>query len=115
MGIGDADIRMDIRQGVDISLTTAQIAADLERDEQVERYAVLQTKSLAAVLSDGTTCNLTVEMGDQTVFPVWYSAGMPPVIDSEIALSSLNAKELGLSVGDTLPLRINGTETLYSV
>ena len=94
---------------------TAQIAADLERDEQVERYAVLQTKSLAAVLSDGTTCNLTVEMGDQTVFSVWYSAGMPPVIDSEIALSSLNAKELGLSVGDTLPLRINGTETLYSV
>lgn len=115
MGIGNADIRMDIRQGADISLTTAQLAADLERDEQVERYAVLQTGSLPAVLSDGATCNLTVEMGDHTVFPVRYSEGMPPVMDNEIALSSLNAKELGLSVGDTLPLRINGVETLYSV
>jgi putative ABC transport system permease protein len=115
MGIGDADIRMDIRQGVDISLATAQITANLKRDEQVERYAVLQTQSLTAVLSDGTTCNLTVETGNHTVFPVRYSEGTPPILDKEIALSSLNAKELGLSVGDTLPLRINGTETLYSV
>lgn len=115
MGIGDADIRMDIRQGVDISLTTARLAADLERDEQVERYAILQTRSLPAVLPDGTTCNLTVETGNHTVFPVRYSEGTPPVMDKEIALSSLNAKELGLSVGDTLLLRINGVETLYSI
>lgn len=115
MGIGDADIRMDIRQGTDISLTTARFAADLERDEQVERYAILQTKSLPAVTSDGTTCNLTVEMGNHTIFPVRYSEGTPPVMDNEIALSALNARELGLSVGDTLPLRINGVETLYSI
>ena len=52
MGIGDADIRMDIRQGADISFITVQLAADLERDEQVERYAILQTQSLPAVTSD---------------------------------------------------------------
>ncbi len=115
MGIGNADIRMDIRQGADISLTTARLAAALEQDGQVERYAVLQTGSLPAVLSDGTTCNLIVEMGDHTIFPVRYSEGTPPVLDNEIALSSLNAKELGLSVGDTLQLRINGAETRCSV
>lgn len=115
MGIGNADIRMDIRQGTDISLATARLAAALERDRQVERYAVLQTQSLPAVLPDGTTCNLTVEMGDHTIFPVRYSEGMPPVMENEIALSSLNARELGLSVGDTLPLRINGVETLCSI
>lgn len=115
MGIGDADIRMDIRQGVDISLTTARLADILKRDGQVERYAILQTRSLPAVLQDGTTCNLTVETGNHTVFPVRYSEGTPPVMDNEIALSSLNAKELGLSVGDTLLLRINGIETLYSI
>ncbi len=115
MGIGDADIRMDIRQGADISLATAQLADALEQDKQVERYAVLQTQSFPAVLPDGTTCNLTVEMGDHTIFPVRYSEGTPPVMDNEIALSSLNAKELGLSVGDSLPLRINGAETLYTI
>lgn len=115
MGIGNAEIRMDIRQGTDISLATTQLAAALEQDEQVAQYVVLQTQSIPAVLSDGATCNLTVETGDHTVFPVGYSEGMPPVMDNEIALSSLNAKELGLSVGDTLPLRINGGETLYSI
>lgn len=115
MGIGNADIRMDIRQGADISLTTAQLAADLEHDEQAERYAVLQTQSLPAVLSDGTTCSLTVEMGDHTIFPVEYSQGTPPVMENEIALSSLNAKELGLSVGDTLPLRIDSGEMRCTV
>lgn len=115
MGIGNADIRMDIRQGADISLEAARLSAALEQDGQVERYAVLQTGPLTAVLSDGTTCNLTVEIGDHTIFPVRYSEGTLPVLDNEIALSSLNAKELGLSVGDTLPLRINGVETLCSV
>lgn len=89
-------------------MTTAQLAADLKRDEQVERYAVLQTQSLTAVLSDGTTCNLTVEIGDHTIFPVEYSEGTPPVMENEIALSSLNAKELGLSIGEPLLLRIDG-------
>ncbi len=115
MGIGNADIRMDIRQGADISLTAAQLAAALERDEQVARYAVLQTQSLTAVLSDGTACSLTVEMGDHTIFPVEYSEGTPPILEHEIALSSLNAKELGLSVGDTLPLRIGGEEIRCTV
>lgn len=115
MGIGNTDIRMDIRQGADISLAAAQLAAALERDEQAERYAVLQTQSLPAVLSDGTTCNLTVEMGDHTIFPVEYSEGAPPVMENEIALSSLNAKEWGLSLGDTLLLRIGGEEIRCAV
>ena len=110
MGIGNADIRMDIRQGADISAVTARLTVVLKGDGQVERYAVLQTQSLPAMLSDGTTCNLTVEMGNHTIFPVEYSQGTPPVTENEIALSSLNAKELGLSVGDTLLLRIDGEE-----
>lgn len=110
MGIGNADIRMDIRQGADISAVTARLTVVLEGDGEVARYAALQTQSLPAVLSDGTTCNLTVEMGDHTIFPVEYSQGTPPVTENEIALSSLNAKELGLSVGDTLLLRIDGEE-----
>lgn len=115
MGIGNADIRMDIRQGADIRTKTARLAAALEGDRQVERYAVLQTRSLPAVLMDGTSCNLTVELGDHTIFPVQYSQGTLPVTDNEIALSSLNARELGLSVGDSLWLRINGKEIRYTV
>ncbi len=115
MGIGNADIRMDIRQRADISSTTAQLAAALERDTQAARYTVLRTHSLPAASADGMTCNLTVEMGDHTIFPVRYSEGTLPVLENEIALSSLNAEELGLSVGDTLLLWIDGEEIRYTV
>lgn len=108
MGIGNADVRMDVRQGADICSTTEQLAAALGRDARVERYAVLQTQSLPAVLTDGTACNLTVEMGDHMVFPVRCSEGRLPATDHEIALSALNARELGLSVGDTLWLGTGG-------
>lgn len=91
------------------------VSAALERDEQVARYAVLETQSLPAVLADGTTRNLTVELGDHTIFPVRYSEGTMPVADHEIALSSLNAKELGLSSGDTLLLRVGGEERRCTV
>lgn len=115
MGIGSGEIRIDVRQEPDIDGATAQIAAALEHDEQVEKYAVLQTGSYTAVLSDKSRVNLTVEAGDHTVFPVSFQEGTAPEADGEIALSALNAKELGLSVGDILRLGADGIETDFLV
>lgn len=115
MGIGNGELRIDVRQMDDIDGMTDQIAAVLERDKEVERYTVLQTGSYPAVQKDGSTANLTVEMGDHRVFPVSYLEGMPPEADGEIALSALNAAEWKLSVGDTLQLMVDGTVTDYSV
>lgn len=115
MGIGNGELRIDVRQAEDIDRAAAQIAAALEHDAQVEKYAVLQTCSCPAVMPDGSTANLTVESGDHLVFPVSYSAGTPPAKDGEIALSSLNAEELGLSVGDTLLLLADGEKKGYRV
>lgn len=115
MGIGNGEIRIDVRQRPDIDHVTAQIAAALEEDARVERYAVLQTGSYPAVLPDGGRIHLTAERGDHLVFPVSYTAGTPPTGDDEIALSSLNAEELGLSVGDTLRLLVDGEERSYRV
>jgi len=94
---------------------TAQIAAELERDPQVQKYVVLQTCSYPTVLPDSGTVNLTVETGDHNVFPVSFSAGTPPTEENEIALSALNVEELNLSVGDTLRLFMDGEEVGYTV
>lgn len=115
MGIGSGELRIDVRQQEDIGDATAQIAEELENDLYVQRYAVLETSSYPALLPDGSRVNLTVEAGDHTVFPVRYSAGTAPRQDKEIALSALNAEELGLSVGDSLRLVEDGVETEYSV
>lgn len=44
-------------------------------DKNVPEYSVLCTKMITAELLDKTTVNLSVEMGDHTVFPVIYSKG----------------------------------------
>lgn len=115
MGIGNAEIRMDVRQAEEIDDVTGRVARMLERDMQVETYAVLRTRSCPAVLADGRTVNLTVETGDCGIFPVSCLEGMLPKTQTEIALSAMNAKELGVAVGDPLRLVTGGKETEYTV
>ena len=115
MGIGDGELRMDVRGTEDIENATDTIALALKNDNQVEKYCVLRTKTYPAVLPDGKSLNLTVELGDHNVFPVSYAKGRPPKAGSEIALSTLNARELGLSVGDSFSLLIDGKRIPYKV
>lgn len=115
MGIGDGEIRMDVRQAEDIEQAVEQIAAALEQDEEVAQYSVLRTKAYPAILPQGESINLMVEAGKHSIFPVGISAGTLPEGEHDIALSALNAEELGLSVGDSLTLLVDDTETSYRV
>lgn len=115
MGIGDGELRMDVRQTEKIEEITAQLDAELAGDPRVREYTVLRTRSCPAFLSDGRKINLTVEEGDHTIFPVSYAEGKTPEKETELALSTLNAKELGLSVGDVLQLQAGGETAGYTI
>lgn len=115
MGIGDGEIRLDIRQTEDIAGKTKQVEKLLARDEQVDRLVTLRTTSCQAVLPDGSHTSLQVEQGDHTVFPVTYAQGEAPKEKNEIALSYLCADELKLSVGDRLFLLIDENLQEYTV
>ncbi|HAE60482.1 MAG TPA: ABC transporter permease, partial [Anaerolineae bacterium] len=64
---------------------------------------------------DGSEKRITVELGDHAIFPVHYSEGRAPAADNEIALSVLNADQLGKKVGDDIILTINGHEKTLTV
>ncbi|MEY8322688.1 FtsX-like permease family protein [Lachnospiraceae bacterium 54-11] len=140
MGIGSGDIRMDIRQTGDIRGVTEDIASALAQDKQVERYTVLTTKACTAYLPSAEseadaftglpatgltpenlqkaglkTVNLAVETGSHGIFPVEYLEGRLPERQGEIALSVMNARELGLSVGDSIGLAEHGVIKSYRV
>ncbi len=115
MGIGDGEIRLDLRQTEDIAGKTEQLKKLLAQEEMVDRFAALQTLSCRAVLPDGTYSAMQVEQGDHTVFPVSYAKGAAPKAKNEIALSYLCAEELGLSVGDTLLLLTEEAPQEYTV
>ena len=115
MGIGDGQIRLDIRQTENIALMTEQVETLLAEEKAVDRFAVLRTRSCRAVLPDGTYTALQVEQGNHTVFPVSYAKGEAPNAENEIALSYLCAEELDLSVGDTLLLMTEDAPQEYTV
>lgn len=115
MGIGNSDIRIDVRMTEDIAGAAERIEEELKADSSVENYSVLYTKTLTAQLADGTAVNISAENGDHSIFPVVYSKGRYPEKENEIALSSMNAEELGLDEGAELTLTVNGEKTTYTV
>jgi len=108
MGVGSCDIRIDIQQTGNISGKTAEIANAMESDSTVSKYAVLTTKAFKARTEDGSEESVKIELGDHSVFPVKYSGGRAPVAVNEIALSAINADELGKKVGDAIMLASEG-------
>lgn len=115
MGIGDGEIRMDIRQTQDIAGQTGQVEKLLAEDERIERAVALRTVSCRVYLPDGTHTSLHVEQGDHTIFPIVCAAGELPEEKNQIALSCLCAEELGVSVGNQLLLQVAECVQEYTV
>ncbi|MNI12607.1 FtsX-like permease family protein [compost metagenome] len=110
MGIGNSDLRIDIQQTDRISEKSAEIARMMENDKSISQHVVLTTKTFKAKTENGSEERLKIELGDHSIFPVVYSKGKAPAAEDEIALSTINADELGKKVGDVVKLLIDGKE-----
>jgi len=115
MGIGKCDMRIDIQQTGDIPKKAAEIAKAMESDRYISRYAVLTTKAFEAKGPAGRPERIKIELGDHSVFPIKYSGGRAPAAEDEIALSVMNAAELGKKVGDVMKLVSEGKEKSFTV
>ena len=102
MGIGNAEIRMDMRQGEGAGEDFETIGKTLSEDKDIKEYALYQTSLIPVRLDDGTTMNMLIEQGDHRSFPVNYSQGCAPAREGEAALSYLLSEELGLYPGDEI-------------
>ena len=108
MGIGDGEIRMDMRQGEDSGKDFEKVEAELSKDGQIKEYALYQTSLTPVKLENGTALNMLMEQGDHRKFPVRYSKGSMPARDGEVALSYLLSEDLGLLPGDEIFVQIAG-------
>jgi putative ABC transport system permease protein len=102
MGIGESQIRIDIRQTENVEVSANAVAKEIEQDDRVLDYALMHTGSYKTVLPNGTSYNLMIEKGDHSRFPVRYIEGRYPDNAGEIALSILNSKEMNINAGDTI-------------
>ena len=102
MGIGESHVRIDIRQTENVRETAASVTGDMDRDDRVSDYVLMETGSYRVILPDGSSYDLMIENGDHGRFPVRYIEGRYPENDREIALSVLNAEEMSVKPGDTI-------------
>lgn len=115
MGIGTYDMRMDVQQTDHISAKTTEIVNNIKNDRDISKYAVLTTKTFKVKTENGSEENIKIELGDHSVFPIYYSKGRAPAAKTEIALSALNADELGKKVGERITLTAEGVEKILTV
>lgn len=107
LGIGDADIRMEMH-GASVSEEERQSVLELlQSDEEVVEFADYQNV-LLDLLQEGAITQIHVSIGEHERFPVRYAAGAAPRSSGEIGLSLMNAEELGLSIGEWAELIIGG-------
>ena len=102
MGIGDSQIRIDVRQTENNEAQSDAVMNDIQSDSRVKDSVLMQTGSYRTVLPDGSAYDLLIENGDHSRFPVRYTEGRYPESDHELALSVLNAEEMGVKTGDTV-------------
>ncbi|NWL89027.1 ABC transporter permease [Paenibacillus sp. 79R4] len=115
MGIGNYDMRIDIQQTDHMPERAAEMIGALRNDRAIAKYAVLATKTFKVKREGGSEENIKVELGDHTIFPIQYAQGKAPAADDEIALSVLNADELGKKLGDPITLVIEGRERSLTI
>ncbi len=110
MGIGQSDIRIDLRQSENVADRFDRSVATLTADPDVAKLSPLVTSQFTVMQSDGTLETLNIETGDFSLFPLNYVKGAAPLQENEIALSFLNAREMEKQIGDTVTLVIEGQE-----
>lgn len=106
MGVGNAEIRMDMRQDENADENAKTITTMLSQDNAIDEYAYYQTSLKPVRLEDGTMMNMLMEQGNHRRFPVAYSKGCAPAQNGEIALSFLLSEELGLYPGDEIFVKV---------
>lgn len=101
-------LAVDLPQTEDIPGKAAAIEAAMGGDRAIARFAAFTTKTFMVRPASGPDERIMVELGDHRAFPVEYSSGGAPLTSGEIALSAINARELGKRVGDSLVLSAGG-------
>jgi putative ABC transport system permease protein len=115
MGIGLSDFRIDVQQTDSFAEKSAEIDQFMDKDEDIANHVVLTTRAYELKLDDGSLERLKIELGDHSVFPLSYHTGKAPMREDEIALSMLQASEIGRKVGDRITLTIGGQERNLTV
>jgi len=108
MGIGQSDLRIDLRQSGNMEERFDSLIARMASDPDIQVFSALKTSGYKVENQEGKFVGISVETGDFSIFPQEYLEGRYPEQKGEIALSLLNARDLDVVPGDVLRISAGG-------
>ena len=105
LGTGQADLRIDVRTGVQ-DLATVEEAVD--SDPRVTRHTTILRRSYKMSTSRGGWEPVIIDIGNHEAFPMKYISGRGPTTDDEVSLSYSQAEATGAKEGSTVTVQTAG-------
>ena len=102
LGAGQADLRIDVRTGVQ---DLATVEKTVDSDPRVSRHATVLRRNYKMSTSAGTWETVLIDIGDHEAFPMKYVSGHGPTTDNEVSLSYSQAQTTGAKEGSTVTVQ----------
>lgn len=115
MGIGKSDIRMDVQYSENLREQKEAAMDYLKKDSEIVRYAIYQNGYVQSQNVDGEKEYIRVQNGDNSIFRLEYLEGNAPEDKTDMALSYLNAIDLGKKTGDFITVTYQGKARTFYV
>ena len=110
LGAGQADLRIDVRSGVQ---DLATVEKRIDSDPRVTRHATILRRSYKMATTAGGWETVLIDIGDHEAFPMKYLSGHGPTTNNEISLSYSQAQVTGAKEGSTVTVQTaDGTKDL---
>lgn len=112
LGVGEADLRIDVPAG---SQDLAAIERAVASDPRVSQHTTILRREYEMRTAQGHWESLLIDIGDHEVFPMSYLSGHAPTRAEEISLSYSQAEVAGAQVGDTVTVHAAHGERTMTV
>ena len=102
LGAGQADLRIDVRSGVQ---DLATVEKKVDSDPRVTRHATILRRSYKMATTAGGWETVLIDIGDHEAFPMKYLSGHGPTTNDEVSLSYSQAQVTGAKEGSTVTVQ----------
>jgi len=115
MGSSLEDILIEVENGDNLETGYENVKQVLENDVAIENYHEYKRVRVQTIDSEDELTNLHIDCGDNAGNELQYLSGKAPEGKSEIAISYLNANEIGKEADDTMVLFFNDLELEFVI
>ena len=102
LGAGRADLRIDVRAGVQ---DLAAVEKAVDSDPRITRHTTVLRRSYKMSTSSGGWEPVIIDIGNHEAFPMKYISGRGPSTDDEVSLSYSQAEATGAKEGSTVTVQ----------